>query len=55
MRFAADYRRGSHRFFCINAETRGEVYGQLLAFLERHLPPDSVGEQSLSATKASPE
>ena len=27
-----------------NAETRGEVYGRLLAFLERHLPPDSLGQ-----------
>lgn len=28
-----------------NEETRGEVYGQLLAFLERYLPLDSVGEE----------
>lgn len=35
-----------------NQETRREVYGKLLEFLARHLPPDSVEEATVTATNS---
>jgi dipeptidyl aminopeptidase/acylaminoacyl peptidase len=37
-----------------NPETRREVYGELLAFLEHYLPLDSVGETTVSAQTGAP-